>query len=186
MAIETRSQSRRTSTSTGRPEGEVHEDQPAITPEAVPEQEAEPSPLRERVHPEFDLFSAENICVRGNKFNPPEDLPLNFDMMFKKGGAAYCYDGFIFYCEDQKKDLEKHSYYCQDINCNVRLRLKGFSELETAPNKEHNHPPPEGIFQMMFKWHIRQIEPDQDSISQKTITNAMAHLSNNQKSISAQ
>ena len=155
MAIETRSRSRRVSTATERPEGEAHEEQPVINPEAEAEQEleqeAEPSPPKERVHPIFNFFTAENICVRENKFNPPEDLPLNFVMMSKKGGAAYYYDGFIFYCEDQKKDLDKHSYYCQDLACNVRLRLKGFSELDTAPSKDHNHPPPNDVLQMMFK-----------------------------------
>ena len=53
MAIKTRSISRRALTATARPEGEAHEEQPVINPEAEaeqePEQEAEPSPPKERV-----------------------------------------------------------------------------------------------------------------------------------------
>ena len=70
---------------------------------------------------EWDILKIHNIANKGEEFILPEFFPDSFPIMSPRGKAGFYFDGYLFSCSDETKNMATHHYKCEAIECPAKL-----------------------------------------------------------------
>ena len=74
-----------------------------------------------RSSPQWDLIIVSNIFnIRGD-FIILNILTKELSIMSERHSAEFYKDGFLFKCNNAKKDIKRHNYVYDDVSCPVTL-----------------------------------------------------------------
>ncbi|KAJ9084813.1 hypothetical protein DSO57_1020378 [Entomophthora muscae] len=130
---------------------------------------------------EWDLHAFSNICNANEQFKVPAVFPDSFPIINKKRGAGFVKDGFLFTCNNQKKNMMHHHYHCNSLGCPTKSSTIGFTQVKEL-TIEHDCKGSNGILYYLMHWYLCQaILLKRGMNSSELVTHTLLHLNANKR-----
>ena len=166
---------------------------PAKEKSPIKEKEKQPSPSSSSVNKEspdeyfegfresspgpWDPLLVHNICNVNGEFILPKQFPKYFPIMSTKRGPGFVADGYIFNCNNQKRNTKSKHFVCEFKSCPARLNTTGWTKV-TKETGVHTCYPPTNLVERLLKWYIIQMLPvSKDMKATDLVVRATTHLS---------
>ena len=87
--------------------------------------------------------------------------------MSTKRGPGFVADGYIFNCNNQKRNTKSKNFVCEFKSCPARLNTTGWTKV-TKETGVHTCDPPTNLVERLLKWYIVQLLPVFKDMKAKT------------------
>ncbi|KAJ9060923.1 hypothetical protein DSO57_1039628 [Entomophthora muscae] len=130
---------------------------------------------------EWYLHAVANICNVNRQSIVLAVFPDSFPIMNKKGGAGFVKNGFLFTCNDQRKNMAHHHYQCDSPGCPAQLTTIGFTQVKEL-TIEHDCLGSDMILYYLMRWYLcKAIHLNKELTSTELVTHALLYLNEDQR-----